>query len=85
MSFGMGVTNSKFVKGGRKFKKTNIAPFQTLVRDESEKASKIRKRSYLLFVDNEKRKRYHNEEYVERCTKPDGKVRDLQSKEIKDA
>ena len=47
----------------------------------SEKASKIRKRIYLLCVDNEKRKRYHNEEYAERCTKPDGEVRDLQSRE----
>ena len=52
---------------------------------KSEKASKIRKRSYLLNMDNEKRKRYHNEEYAERCTKPNGEVRDLKSREIKDA
>ena len=35
-------------------------------------------------MENEKRKRYHNEEYVERCTKLDGNVRNLQSREIKD-
>ena len=56
-----------------------------MVRDESEKASKLRKRSYLLCVDNEKRKRYHIEEYAEICTKPDGEVRNLKSREIKDA
>ena len=38
-----------------------------------------------MCVDNEKRKRYHNEEYAERCTKPDEEVRDLQSREIKHA
>ena len=37
-----------------------------------------------MCVDNEKRKRYHNEEYVERCTKPDGNGRNLHSREIKD-
>ena len=34
MSTSMGATSLKFVKGGRKLKKTNITPFQTLVRDE---------------------------------------------------
>ena len=51
---------------------------------KSEKASKIRKKSYLLCVDNEKRKRYHNEEHAERCTKPDGEVSNLKSRKIKD-
>ena len=82
----MGVTNPKFVKGGRKLKKPNIAPFlETWSEMKSEKASKIRKRSYLLCVDNEKRKIYHNEEYAERCTKPDWEVINLKSREIKDA
>ena len=55
----MGVTNPKFVKGGRKLKKTNIAPFQeTLCEMKSEKASKIGRKSYLLGMYNEKRKRY---------------------------
>ena len=86
MASGMGVTSPKFVKGGRKLKKTKIAPFHKLWRGmKSEKASKIREISYLLCVDNEKRKTYHNEEYAERCTKLDGEVRDLQSREIEEA
>ena len=69
MPFGMGVTNLKFVKGGRKLKKTNIAPFHKTWREiKSEKASKIRKISYLLCVGDEKRERYHNEEYADRFT-----------------
>ena len=57
MPSGMGVTNPKFVKGGRKIKKTNIAPFHKTWREiKSEKASKIRKRSYLLCVEKEREK-----------------------------
>ena len=44
---------------------------------KSEKASKIRKRSDILSMVNEKRKRYHNEEFEKRCTKLDEKVRSL--------
>ena len=44
---------------------------------KSEKASKIRKKSDIPSVVNEKRKRYHNGEYVKRCTKPDEEVRSL--------
>ena len=51
---------------------------------ESGKASKIRRKSYLLGVNNEKRKRYQTEEYVKRCTKHVRKVRKSQSREIKD-
>ena len=51
---------------------------------KSEKASKIRKISYLLGVNNEERKRYSTEEYAERCTKPVEKVRESQAREIKD-
>ena len=51
---------------------------------ESNKASKIRRKSYLLGVNNEKRKRYQTEEYAKRCTKPVVKVRKSQSREIKD-
>ena len=36
-------------------------------------------------MKREKKKGYHNEEYAERCTKPNGKVRNLKSREIKDA
>ena len=35
-------------------------------------------------MNNDKRKRYHIEEYAKRCTKPVGKVRKSQSREIKD-
>ena len=52
---------------------------------KSEKPSKIRKISYSLSVVNEKKKIYHTEEYEERCTKHDGNVRNLKSREIKDA
>ena len=38
-----------------------------------------------MCVDNEKRKRYHNEEYAERYTKPDEEFRNLKSREMKDA
>ena len=51
---------------------------------KSEKSSKIRRKSYLLGLNNEKKERYHNEEYAKRCTKPVGKVRKSQSREIKD-
>ena len=51
---------------------------------KSEKASKIRRKSYLLGMNNEKRKIYHTEEYAKRCTKLVGKVRKSQSREIKD-
>ena len=51
---------------------------------ESDKASKIRRKSYLLGVNNEKRKRYQTKEYAKICTKPVGKVRKSQSREIKD-
>ena len=37
-----------------------------------------------MCVDNVKRKIYHNGENVERCTKPNGEVRKLKTREIKD-
>ena len=85
MLTGMGVIDRKFAKGGRKFKKTKhctIPP--NLEKMKSEKTSRIRKRGHLLGMDNEKRKRHHNEKYAERCKKIDGKVPNLQSREIKD-
>ena len=51
---------------------------------KSEKASKIRRKSYLVGMNNEKRKIYQTEEYAKICTKPVGKVRKSQSREIKD-
>ena len=86
MSTGIGVIYPKFAKGGRNFKNTKhctIPP--NLEKMKSEKASRIRKRGHLLGMDNEKRKRHHNEKYAERCKKPDGKVGNLESREIKDA
>ena len=66
MLTGMRVIDPKFVKGVRKLKKTKHCTIPSnLVRNESflNKGEK-----YLLFVGNEKEKRYHNEEYAERCT-----------------
>ena len=56
MSIGMGVTDPKFVKGGRKLKKTKhcIIPKTLKKKMKSEKASKIRKRSPTLIQVNEK-------------------------------
>ena len=68
MPTGVGVIDPKFVKGGRKLKKTKhctIPP--NLEKMESEKALRIRRRSYPLCVGKEKRKRHHNEKYAERC------------------
>ena len=68
MPTGMGVSDPKFAKGGRKLKKTKhctIPP--NLEKMKSEKASRIRKRGHFLGIDNEKRKRHHNEKYAERC------------------
>ena len=67
MPTGMGVIDPKFVKGGRNLKKIKhctIPP--NLDKMKSEKASRIRRRSYPLCVGKEKRKRHHNEKYVER-------------------
>ena len=68
MPIGMRVIDPKFAKGGRKLKKTKhctIPPnFEKM---KSEKASRIRKTDHLLGVDNENRKRHHNEKYAERC------------------
>ena len=47
MPIGMGVTDPKFVKGGRKLKKAKHCTIpKTLIKDEKKKASKIRKRIY---------------------------------------
>ena len=83
----MGVIDPKFAKGGRKLKKTKHCTIPlNLEKMKSEKDFEIRKRIYLLCVGKEMRKRHHNEKYAGRCKKkPDGKVRNLQSKEIKDA
>ena len=60
MPTSMRVIDPKYVKGGRKLKKTNIAPFHKTWREiKSEKSSKIRKISYLLCVGEERRKRHH--------------------------
>ena len=86
MPTGMGVIDPKFSKGGRKLKKTKhftIPP--NLEKMKSEKTFGIRKRSYLLCVVKERRKRHHNEKYAKKMQKPDGKVGNLQSREIKDA
>ena len=64
----MRVIDSKFLKGGRKLKKTKhctIPP--NLEKMKSEKDSRIRRRSYPLCVGKEKRKRYRNEKYAEIC------------------
>ena len=68
MLTGMGVIDPKFAKGGKNLKKTkhNIISLN-LEKMKSEKTSRIRKRCHLLGMDNEKRKRHHNEKYVERC------------------
>ena len=68
MPTGMGVTDPKFAKGGRKLKKTKhytIPP--NLEKMKSEKASRIRKICHLLEMDNDNRKRHYNEKYSERC------------------
>ena len=68
MPTSMGVIDPKFTKGGRKLEKTKhctIPP--NLEKMKSEKASRIRKIGHLLGMDNEKRKRHHNEKYAERC------------------
>ena len=52
--------------------------------EKNGKASKIRRKSYLLGMNNEKRKIYQTEEYAKRCTKPVEKVRKSQSREIND-
>ena len=63
----MGVIDPKFTKGGRKLKKTKHCTIPlNLEKMKSEKASRIRKIGHLLEMDNEKRKRHHNEKYVER-------------------
>ena len=68
MPTGMGVIDPKFAKGGRKLQKTKHCTIPPkLEKMKSEKASRIRKIGHLLGVDNEKRKRHHNEKYVERC------------------
>ena len=57
----MGVIDLKFAKGGRKLKKRKhytIPP--NLEKMKSEKASEIRKISYLLCVGKERRKRHHD-------------------------
>ena len=86
MPTGMGVIDPKLAKGGRKLKKTKhytIPP--NLEKMKSEKASGIRKRSYLLCVGEERRKRHHNEKICRKMQKPDGNVGNLQSRDIKDA
>ena len=56
MPTGIGVTNPKFVKGGRNLKKTkHCTILKTLIKMKSEKASKIRKISYCLIAVNEKK------------------------------
>ena len=68
MPTGMGIIEPKFVKGGRKLKNTKhctIPP--NLEKMRSEKASRIRRRSYPLCVGKKMRKRHHNEKYAERC------------------
>ena len=68
MPTGMGVIDPKFAKGGRKLKKTKHCTFPpNMEKMKSEKASRIRKRCHLLGMDNEKRKRHHNEKYAKRC------------------
>ena len=68
MPTGMGVINPKFAKGGRKLKNTkHCTILPNLEKMKSEKASRIRKRDHLLEMDNEKRKRHHNEKYAEIC------------------
>ena len=51
MSTGMGVTNLKFVKGGRKLKKTKHRTIpKTKWKMKSEKASRIRRKFFSLVV-----------------------------------
>ena len=67
MPTSMGVIDPKFAKGGRKLKKTKHCTIpQKLEKMKSEKAYRIRKRSYLLCVGKEMTKRHHNEKYAER-------------------
>ena len=64
----MGVIDPKFNKGGRKFKSTKHCTIPlNLEKIKREKASRIMKRRYLLYVGKEKGKRHHNEKYAERC------------------
>ena len=68
MPTGMGVINPKFAKGSRKLKNTkHCTSPPNLEKMKSKKASRIRKTGHLLGVNNEKRKRHHNEKYAERC------------------
>ena len=68
MPTGLGVIDPKFVKGGRKLKKTKYCTIPpNLEKMKSEKASRIRKISYLLCVGKERRKRHHHEKYAKRC------------------
>ena len=69
MPTGMGVINPKFAKGGIKHKKTKhctIPPNLEKLKSKKKKIG-IRKRSYLLCVGKEKKKRHHNEKYAEIC------------------
>ena len=51
MSTSMGVTNPKFVKGGRNLKKTKYCTIpKTLMEDENEKTSRIRRKVYGLIM-----------------------------------
>ena len=67
----------------KKTKHCTIPP--NLEKMKSEKASRIRKRSYLLCVGEERRKKHHNEKICRNMQKPDGNVGNLQSREIEDA
>ena len=72
MPTGMGVIDPKFVKGGRKLKKTKLCTIPlNLVRNESF-SNKGQKLSSMWTM--KKRKSYHNEEYAKRCTNLMGKL-----------
>ena len=70
MPTGMGVTNPKFVKGGRKLKKAKHCTIPlTLIEDEKRKNFKDKEENLQFECGQEK---YHNRNYAERCTKPNG-------------
>ena len=68
MPTGIGVIDPKFAKDGRKLKKTKQSTIPpNLEKMKSEKASRIRRISYPLWVGKERRKRHDNEKYAKRC------------------
>ena len=72
MPTGMGVTDSKFVKGGRKLKKTKHCTIpKTLMKNEKWKSFKNKDESLQSECGQEK---YQHRKYAEECTKPNERI-----------